>query len=128
MQVNSNRSIGFSTYGYNQVILFSSENDFKEIVAANPNMTAIIGADDYTRQNFPGVYVAGVKASWHEGQECEQSNAEAELMELLTPEELQSIGESIADIVRQHHLQRSPDVCRKLFSYLSDVIDSWNSV
>lgn len=63
MQDNTNRSIGFSTYEYNQVILFSNENDFKEIVAANSNMTAIIGADDYTRKNFPGVYVAGVMAN-----------------------------------------------------------------
>lgn len=63
MHANENRSIGFSTYGYNQIVLFTNENDFKEIVAANPNMTAIIGADDYTRQNFPGVYVAGVTAN-----------------------------------------------------------------
>lgn len=58
----------------------------------------------------------------------DQKDAEVELMKHLTPEELQSIGENIAEVIRQHHLQRSPDVCRKLFSYLSDVIDSWNLV
>lgn len=57
------RSFGFSPAGYNQVILFNDEEEFKEIVAANPNMTAIMGADDHTRNEYPGVFIAGVRDS-----------------------------------------------------------------
>lgn len=57
------QSIGFLTYGYNQIVVFLDEKDFKEIVAVNPNMTAIIGADDYTKKVFPGLFVAGIKAN-----------------------------------------------------------------
>ena len=50
------------------------------------------------------------------------------LIQVLGEVELKEIGEQIAEIVRQHDLQKSPDICRKLFSYLSDVIDGWNCV
>ncbi len=50
------------------------------------------------------------------------------MIKILGEEQLKSIGEQLADIVRQHDLQKSPDVCRKLFAYMSDVIDGWNSV
>lgn len=53
---------------------------------------------------------------------------EQELVELLGEDILKDIGEQLAEIVRQHGLQQSPDVCRKLFSYFSDVIDGWNCV
>ena len=58
----------------------------------------------------------------------QEQGAEAELLILLGEEKLKNIGEQIAEIVRQHGLQKSPDVCRKLFSYLSDVIEGWNCV
>lgn len=51
---------------------------------------------------------------------------EKELIALLGADELKSIGEQLAVIVRQHNLQKSPNVCRKLFNYFSDVIDGWN--
>lgn len=53
---------------------------------------------------------------------------EQELISLLGEENLKNIGEQMAEIVRQHSLHKSPDICRKLFSYLSDVIDRWNCV
>lgn len=56
------KSYGFRPDGYNQIIVFDSEDDFKKIVAANPNMTAIMGADDYTRSEYPGLFMAGVRA------------------------------------------------------------------
>ena len=59
------KSYGFSTHGYNQIVVFSSEEEFNEIVAANPSMTAIIGADDCTKSEFPGVFIAGIMASTH---------------------------------------------------------------
>ena len=53
---------------------------------------------------------------------------EQELIAILGPEKLKDIGEQLAEIVRQHNLQKSPDVCRKLFDYFSNVIDAWNCV
>lgn len=56
------------------------------------------------------------------------TDTEQELIDLLGEDRLKEIGEQIAEIVRQHDLQRSPEVCKKLFSYLSSVIVGWNSV
>lgn len=53
-------SYGFRPNGYDQIIVFKDEELFKEIVAANPRMTAIMGADDHTRKEFPGVFIAGL--------------------------------------------------------------------
>lgn len=53
-------SYGFRPDRYNQIIVFQTERDLKTIVAANPNMIALMGDDDHTRENFPGVYIAGV--------------------------------------------------------------------
>ena len=55
-------------------------------------------------------------------------NDETELISILGADKLKSIGEQIVEIVRQHGLQKSPDTCRRLFNYLSDVIDGWNRV
>ena len=51
---------------------------------------------------------------------------ENELIALLGAEKLKNIGEQFAEIVQQHNLHRSPDVCRKLLDYFSDVITVWN--
>lgn len=56
-------SFGFSAAHFNQIVIFNDEQDFKKIVAANSHMTAIMGADDYTRSHYPGLYIAGVMAS-----------------------------------------------------------------
>lgn len=56
-------AIGFATHGYGQIVVFANEGEFNEIVAANPNMTAIVGSDEHTKELFPGVFVAGVKAN-----------------------------------------------------------------
>ena len=63
MEKKKTGAIGFSVAEFNQIVVFSQKDDFEKIVAANPNMTAIIGADDYTREALPGVYIAGIKAS-----------------------------------------------------------------
>lgn len=57
------KSFGFSPAGLNQVILFNDEEEFKEIVAANPDMTVLMGGDGHDRKGFPNVFVAGLKAS-----------------------------------------------------------------
>ncbi len=53
---------------------------------------------------------------------------ELDLVEELGEEKLKEIGQQLAEIVRQHNLQKSPDLCRKLFTYFSSVIDDWNCV
>ena len=59
------QSFGFSPAQYNQIVVFTDEEDFQKIVAANPDMTAIMGADDHTKRNFPGVFIAGIMANLH---------------------------------------------------------------
>lgn len=59
----TSQSFGFNPAQYNQIVIFDNEDDFKKIVAANPPMKAIMGGDDYTREHFPGVFMAGVKSA-----------------------------------------------------------------
>ena len=58
-------SLGFVGNLYNQIIVFNNEEEFQRIVAANPNMVALSGADSYTKRHFPGVFIAGLKSSSH---------------------------------------------------------------
>lgn len=55
---------GFCPDGYQQIIVFDFNNpdDFRAVLAANPHMTALVGGDDYTALEFPGVYIAGIRA------------------------------------------------------------------
>lgn len=57
-----------------------------------------------------------------------EAEEEMTLLLVLGEKRLKEIGEQIAEIVRQHDLQKSPDLCRLLFSYVSNVIDGWNCV
>lgn len=43
-------------------------------------------------------------------------------------DELKEIGEELAEVIRIHGLQNSPQKCRELFSYMSDVVDGWNCI
>ena len=52
---------GFAGAAYNQIIVFRSGAAMNTAIAANPHMTAIMGADGYTKEMFPGVYIAGIK-------------------------------------------------------------------
>lgn len=45
---------------YRRIIVFRDEEVFRETMAANPNMTAIMGVDGLTRKTFPGIFVAGI--------------------------------------------------------------------
>ena len=56
-------SFGFCPDGYNQIVIFTDDNEFREALAGNPNMVAIAGNDPFTIENFPGVYIAGVMES-----------------------------------------------------------------
>lgn len=48
------QSFGFSPAGYNQIVIFTDEGDFKKAVSANLGMAVII------QDSRHGVYVAGV--------------------------------------------------------------------
>ena len=66
---------GYSFPGevYERVIVIRDEDVFFETLAANPNMKGIIGADEHTRESFPGVYIAGVMASSHRDYNADRS-------------------------------------------------------
>ena len=53
-------AIGISVQGYDTLIVFRDENAFLKVIAANPNIMAVMGAEDYTKKNFPGVFIAGI--------------------------------------------------------------------
>lgn len=61
------QSFGFSVTERTQIVVFSDEQDFCKMVAANPNMTAIMGADDFTKKNFPGVFIATIETTQQTG-------------------------------------------------------------
>lgn len=56
-------SYSFPPDGYERIIVFKDREIFEEVLAANPHMTAIMGADDHTREEFPGVFIAGLNDS-----------------------------------------------------------------
>lgn len=58
-----NKSFGFPGAAYNQVIVFQSEEMLREVLEANPHMEPIIGAGQEMDADFPGVYIAGIRAS-----------------------------------------------------------------
>ena len=58
-------SYGFAGIAYDQIIIFRSREAFEIILKSNPYMEAIVGGDDETRDNFPGVYIAGIISKHH---------------------------------------------------------------
>lgn len=58
-------SIGIPFWEYSSMILFKDQEKFQLILKANPHMEAIVGGDSETQRNFPGVYLAGIRANSH---------------------------------------------------------------
>lgn len=50
---------------------------------------------------------------------------EQQLVAILGADELKSIGEQLADVVRKHNLQHDPDTCKLLFIYMGLTIEGW---
>ena len=48
------------------------------------------------------------------------------LIKELGESELKNIGEEIAGVIRNHHLQNHPDIFEVLLEYVSSVIKEWN--
>ena len=59
------KSFGFSGQAYNQIIVFQSEEAMRTVLEKNPHMEPIVGAGKEVDADFPGVYIAGIKASLH---------------------------------------------------------------
>ncbi len=64
-------SYGFAGSAYNMVVVIRDEKAFFETLKANPHMSAIIGGDEETRENFPGVYIAGIMSDAHRAYNAE---------------------------------------------------------
>lgn len=55
---------GISAEGLEQIILFHDKDLMEVVVAANPHMRVLVGGDgSYSEKEFPGVYIAAVKAA-----------------------------------------------------------------
>lgn len=55
---------GIPAEGLEQIILFHDKDLMEEVVAANPHMRVLVGgAGSYSGKEFPGVYIAAVKAA-----------------------------------------------------------------
>lgn len=57
------KSFGFPGRAYDQVIVFQSAEMLLAVLDANPHMEPIIGAGQESDPDFPGVYMAGIRAS-----------------------------------------------------------------
>ena len=51
-----------------------------------------------------------------------------ELDERLGTEEFKGLGQDLAMVIAQHRLTKEPEICEKVFRYMSFVIRNWNSV
>lgn len=75
-----------------------------------------------------------VKPDWKEGKEmenkksAEQSTLGDELDKILGPDEFKSLGQDIALVIAEHKLIGKPEICEKVFRYMSLVVFGWNRV
>lgn len=58
---------------------------------------------------------------------AEQTALGDELDRILGPEEFKALGQDLALVIAKHNLTRKPEVCEKVFHYMSFVIFGWNS-
>ena len=58
----------------------------------------------------------------------ERTKLGSELDRLLGADKFKSLGEDLALVIAKHGLSKSPDVCEKVFAYMSFVSRGWNSV
>lgn len=74
------------------------------------------------------------KQDWKGGKEmenkksAEQSTLGDELDKILGPDEFKSLGQDIALVIAEHKLTGKPEICEKVFRYMSLVIFGWNRV
>ncbi len=86
------------------------------------------GKEEAKEFDIGAVKLSGLPAGHFDSKRAEPADLETELIALLGEGQLKEIGEQFAEIVRQHDLQKSHDICKKLFRYVSKVIVGWNSV
>lgn len=59
---------------------------------------------------------------------AEQSALGNELDKILGADEFKALGEDLALVIAKHKLTREPELCEKVFRYMSFVIFGWSSV
>jgi hypothetical protein len=59
---------------------------------------------------------------------AEQAALGDELDSILGPEEFKALGQDLALVIANHKLTREPEICKKVFRYMSFVIFGWNSL
>ncbi len=69
-----------------------------------------------------------VKPMGEKKKSAEQSALGDELDRILGPDEFKVLGQELALVVAKHELARKPEICEKVFRYMSFVISGWNSV
>ena len=65
---------------------------------------------------------------WEKGKSVEQSTLGNELDMILGSDKFKALGEDLAFVIAKHNLTREPEICEKVFHYMSFVIFGWNSV
>lgn len=59
---------------------------------------------------------------------AEQAALGHELDRILGSEEFKTLGQDLAFVIANHKLTREPEICEKVFRYMSFVISGWNSL
>lgn len=54
------KSYGINVSDVFMVILFDDETDFRDALEVNPHLRPLMGIDEYGKEQFPGVFMAGV--------------------------------------------------------------------
>ena len=57
---------------------------------------------------------------------AEQTALGNELDSLLGSDGFKSLGQELAGVIARHGLTRKPEICEKVFRYMSFVIRGWN--
>ena len=59
---------------------------------------------------------------------AEQTALGDELDRILGPEEFKALGQDLALVIAKHKLTKEPEICKKVFRYMSFAIFGWNSL
>lgn len=60
-------SVGLIVDDYSRLIVFRDRDLFHEVLEANPHLVPVHGHTEQDEECFPGLYVAGVKATQQRG-------------------------------------------------------------
>lgn len=88
-------------------------------------------ADEKTAKEFADFIdeslAAAARVRNHQ-QQKEKDSLGQELDSQLGEDEFKELGQDLAMVIANHHLTREPELCDKVFRYMSFVVQGWNSV